>query len=413
MNPEHPSCEFASAEAFDPFDMANPFPFYQQARDKAPIFYSPELNYWIVTRYDDIRIALKDLSIFSSEITGKPMREHAPEIKQILDEGGLQNYSGMSMRMPPDHTRIRGFISKAFTPARIAGLEAPIRARVRQMLAGFQDGKADLVPQLTDDLPALVVFILLGVPDADVPHVKHWAQSRAALTWGNCTKEQQIGLARDMVKYWHYCLELVDKRFEHPQDDLPSDLVRIHNSGDTSISKLEMASICYTMLFAGHETTSNVLAEGLKTLLTYRSNWIELCDNPALIPNAVEEMLRYCPSLFSWRRLVKTKTTLGGVELPAGAHLLLILGSANRDEGHFPRGEVFDIHRKNASEHLSLGHGAKYCLGAPLARLETKIVLEELTAHFPSLRLRAQQDFGYISNTSVRGPRHVWVEWDV
>lgn len=405
-------CDFATAEHFDPFDLADPFPFYAKAREEAPIFYCADIGYWFVTRYQEVRTALRDLATFSSEITGKPLREHSPEIKKILQEGGLIQYSGMSMRMPPDHTRIRSFINKAFTPARIAGLEAPIRGRVRQMLEQFQGGRADLVRQLTDELPALVIFVLLGVPEEDVPQVKQWAQSRTAFTWGNQSEERTKELARDMVKYWQYCLALVDKRFETKGDDLPSDLVRIYESGDRSITRLEMASICYTMLFAGHETTSNVLSEGIKTLLTHRSTWVDLCNDPTLIPNAVEEILRYCPSLFAWRRLVKTDTTLGGVALQSGAHLMLVLGSANRDEAHFQRGEEFQIRREKTSEHLSFGHGVKYCLGAPLARLEVRVVLEELTSRFPSLRLASDQHFDYVPNTSLRGPRHVFIEWD-
>jgi cytochrome P450 len=167
------------------------------------------------------------------------------------------------------------------------------------------------------------------------------------------------------------------------------------------------------MLFAGHETTSNLLAEGIKTLLTHREQWDALCADPALIPGAVEELARYCPSIFAWRRLVRKPTTLAGVDLPAGAQLLLVLGSANRDEQCFHHGETFDIRRENAKHHLTFGHGVKYCLGAPLARLEARIVLEELTRRFPSLRLVPDQQFEYIPNTSFRGPSHVWVEWDV
>ena len=233
-----------------------------------------------------------------------------------------------------------------------------------------------------------------------------------AITWGDLTEEERIWHAHQMVKYWHYCVDLIEKRFVEPQDDLPSDLVRIYQEGDRSITKYEMARVCYTMLFAGHETTSNMLAEGLKTLLTHRKSWEAICADPSLIPNAVEEVLRYCPSIFAWRRLVKKPTTLGEVHLPEGAHLLLVLGSANRDEACFHAGETFDIQRENAKHHLSFGHGVKFCLGAPLARLEGRIVLEELTRRFPSLRLSAGQKFEYVANTSFRGPQHVWVEWD-
>lgn len=402
------------SEAFDPFDLVDPFPFYLKARSEAPVFYSPELDYWIVTRYEDVKAVFKDLTTFSSEITGKPLVPLSPAVQKVFDEGDFGAFSGLSSMMPPDHTRIRSFINKGLTPRRIEKLEEPIRKRTNELVDLFiNEGRADLVRQLTYDLPALVVFMLLGVPDEDVPDVKQWAASRIAITWGDLTEKERIWHAHQMVKYWHYCVKLIEKRFAEPLDDLPSDLVRIYQEGDRSITKYEMARVCYTMLFAGHETTSNLLAEGLKTLLAHRDKWVELCANPAFIPEAVEEVLRYCPSIFAWRRLVKQPTTLSGVDLPAGAHLLLVIGSANRDEACFHAGETFDIHRENAKHHLSFGQGVKFCLGAPLARLEGRVVLEELTRRLPSLRLTPDQTFEYVPNTSFRGPSHLWVEWDV
>lgn len=400
-------------EQYDPFDLVDPFPFYSWARNEAPIFYSPELDYWVVTRYEDIKAVFKDLTTFSAEITGKPLIPLSPAVQKVLDEGGFGTLSGISSTMPPDHTRIRSFINKGLTPRRVEKLEEPIRQRTNELIDLFaHQGRADIVRQLTYDLPALVVFILLGVPDEDVPQVKQWAASRIAITWGDLTEEERIWHAHQMVKYWRYCVELIEKRFVELRDDLPSDLVRIYQEGDRSITKHEMASVCYSMLFAGHETTSNLLAEGIKTILTHRQYWEAICADPSLIPNTVEEILRCCPSIFAWRRLVKKPTTLAGVQLPEGAHLLLVLGSANRDEQCFHDGELFDIHRENAKHHLTFGHGVKYCLGAPLARLEGRIVLEELTRRFPSLRLVAGQKFEYTTNTSFRGPLHVWVEWD-
>ena len=415
MTQIYPQPVSGPTEPYDPFDLVDPFPFYMRARSETPIFYSPELDYWVITRYEDVKTIFKDLETFSSEITGKPLVPLSPAVQKVLDEGNFGSQSGMSALMPPDHTRIRSFINKGFTPRRVASLEDPIRQRTHELIDRFaQEGRADLVRQLTYDLPALVVFMLLGVPDEDTLHVKQWAASRIALTWGDLTEEERIWHAHQMVKYWQYCVDLIEQRFAEPQDDLPSDLVRIYQAGDRSITQYEMARVCYTMLFAGHETTSNLLAEGLKTLLTDRERWAAICADPTLIPNTVEELIRYCPSIFAWRRLVRKPTILSGVTLPAGAHLLLIIGSANRDEACFQAGETFDIQRQNTKHHLSFGHGVKYCLGAPLARLEGRIVLEELSRRFPSLRLRSEgQEFEYPSNTSFRGPSQVWVEWDV
>ncbi len=398
------------AEQFDPLELADPFPFYRYAREQQPTFFKEDLGYWVVTRYDDVKAIFKDLETFSSEISGTPMVQPSAEVKQILHDGGFKVYSGLTGRMPPDHTRIRAFINKAFTSQRVKTLEAPIRKRVTELLDGWQGGRADVVKQLTYDLPALVLFMLLGIPDEDVHDVKEWAYSRIVLQWGG-QGEDLVKHAHNLVKYWKYCNDLIDKRFEKLQDDLPSDLVRIYNAGDKTITRMEMATVCYTLLFAGHETTSHMMSEAIKTLLTRREQWEALCENPAQITQAMEEILRYCPSIFTWRRITTKPVNLGGVDLPARAPLLLAIGSANRDDGMFPDGDAFDIRRANAKEHLTLGFGVKYCLGGPLARAEGRIVLEELTRRFPTLRLAPNQTIEYIPNMMSRGPKHVWVEW--
>ena len=400
------------ADLYDPFDMADPFPFYEHARSEQPIFWNEQLGFWVVTRHEDVKTVLKNLPVYSSRNTGSSLTKHSPAVQKVLDDGGMTITSGMSGRMPPSHTRIRSFINKAFTPRRTRSLEEPVRKRVRELLADFKGGRADLVKQLTYDLPALVVFILLGVPDEDVPDVKRWALARMAFQWGTPTEEEKIELAKDMVNYWQYCLNLIDQRFEELRDDLPSDLVRIYNAGDKSITREEMAAVCYTMLFAGHETTSNALAEGIRVMLTHRHSWESICDDSNLIPRAVDEIMRYCPSIFAWRRITTEPVTLGGVDLPAESPLLLVLGSANRDAACFANSEDFDIMRDDAKEMMTFGHGVKYCLGAPLAKLEARVVLEELTSAFPSLRLAEEQVVKYRPNSAMRGPEAVIVEWD-
>jgi pyruvate,water dikinase len=207
-------------------------------------------------------------------------------------------------------------------------------------------------------------------------------------------------------------LKIVDDRLENPQDDLPSDLVRLNREGDESISRHEIASICYSQLTAGHETTTNLLGNGLKELLAHRSQWEAICADPDLIPNAVEEVLRFGASVFAWRRKAKRAAVVNGIQLPEGANVLLLLGSANRDESNFHDPETLDVLRENAKDHLAFGLGIHYCLGAPLARLQARIVLEELTRRLPGMRLAPDQSFTYAPNTTFRGPQHVRAEWD-
>jgi cytochrome P450 len=402
------------AARFDPFDISDPFPLYAQARAEEPIFFSAAIGYWVVSRYDDIKAIFRDYETFSSEVTQTPYKPRPAEVQQVLEAGGFSGGSGLSGRVPPDHTRLRRFINKAFTPRRVQQLEPFIRATAVRMIEAFaRAGRADLVGQLAYELPALVIFRMLGIPDNDVPSVKAWASSRVLLNFGDRPLDEQVEHALNLVKYWQYCEQLIAERFAHPTDDLPGELVRLYQAGDQSISKHEIVSLCYGQLTAGHETTTNLLGNGLKELLSHPEQWAALCSDASLIPGAVEELLRFGPPVFAWRRKVKRDAEVAGVRLPAGANVLLLLGSANRDAAAFAGAEQLDVRRENAKEHLAFGFGIHYCLGAPLARLEARIVLEELAGRLPGLRLAADQQFSFSPNTSFRGPAHVWAEWDV
>jgi cytochrome P450 len=401
------------ARDFDPFEIGDPFDFYARVREEEPVFFSEQLGYWVVSRYEDIIAIFKDPRTFSSENTQAPYKPWPPEVQRVLDEGDFRAYSGLSARQPPDHTRLRGFINKAFTPRRVATLEPQVRELVVAAIDRISArGHADLAADLARDLPALVIFRLLGIPDEDAPRVKEWAASRIYLNFGDQPLEEQVHHARNLVLYWQYCLELIEQRFEEPRDDLPSDLVRIYRAGDKSISIDEMAGLVYGQLTAGQETTSSLLAEGLKTLLSQRERWEELCVNPGLVTTAVEELLRLSTPVFAWKRRAKRAARIGAVDIPEGAGVLLLLGSANRDQEVFADPATIDLRRENARNHLSFGHGIHFCLGASLARLEASVVLEELTRRLPGLRLVPGQTFDYSSNTSFRAPRNVLAEWD-
>jgi cytochrome P450 len=222
--------------------------------------------------------------------------------------------------------------------------------------------------------------------------------------------DEQIEHAEKLAAYWRYCVALVEARLEQPQDDLTGALAQIYLDGDQSLTIDEIAGLIHTQLFAGHETTTSLLGEGLKELLRQPGRWQELCAEPSLIPNAVEELLRVAPPVFTWRRRTTCPVKVGDVDLDAGANILMLLGSANRDEAVFAHGEQIDLQRENSRAHLSFGHGIHFCLGASLARLEARIVLEELTARFPGMRLVEGQTFTYAHNATFRGPRHVLVE---
>ena len=396
---------------FKPFDLTDPFPFYKQSREEEPIFFNEELGYWVVTRFQDIKDIFFNWQAFASENAQQPLRTILPKAKALMDEGGLVGLSGLSGRIPPDHTRIRKVVSMAFNIPRIKKLEPRIRALAIEMIEKIKpQGEAEIIRELAYDLPAFVIFMLLGVPNEDVQQVKSWAESRLLLTWGDLSEDEQLVHAENMVRYWNYCQALVESRKEDIKDDLPSALVALQREGH-EITDREIAAICYSMLFAGHETTTSLLGNGIRELLKHRESWEAICQNPALIPNAVEEILRFSPSIVTWRRRAKEDIEVGGIPFKNGDNILLVMGSGNRDEAVFTEGNSFNIERPNAAQHLSMGAGIHFCLGAPLAKLEAKVVLEELTQRMPHLKLKPNQLFEFAYNTSFRAPVALEVEW--
>jgi cytochrome P450 len=215
-----------------------------------------------------------------------------------------------------------------------------------------------------------------------------------------------------MSDLFTYVEDFVRGRADDLRDDYTSDLLRIREEDEDALSLEEVTSIIYSLTFAGHETTTNLIANGLRQLLTRREAWNELREDPDLIENAVEEMLRFDTSVSAWRRMATRPIEISGVEVPEEARLLLLLASANRDEEQFDEPDVFDIHRENAGKHLAFSQGIHYCLGAALARLEAGIAFKLLTARMPDLRLASEdQTMEFDPNISFRGPKELWVEW--
>jgi cytochrome P450 len=214
------------------------------------------------------------------------------------------------------------------------------------------------------------------------------------------------------VDYWAYCRALVAAAQEAPGDNLPGDMVRMQREG-AEISDDEIAGVLYSVLFAGHETTTTLLANAMREVLLNRDRWEELKANPDKWTAATEEFLRFSPSIVAWRRRALADAEIGGVAIPKGADILLLLGSANRDDRVFENPDVLDIDRANARNHLSFGYGIHFCLGQQLSKLEFGIAMRELARRLPSLRLAPEQEFSFARTTSFRIPTALHLEWDI
>lgn len=398
---------------YQPFEQKNPFPAYAELREEAPIFFDDRINLWVVSRYDDMKAVFDDWETFSSQNAQAPVRERGPQAKQIMEDGGFTAYSGLSARIPPEHTRIREIAQKAFTPRRFKVMEPEIRANVVSRLDSMvarEDRNGDMFRDLAYEIPTITILTLIGADLAKLDDYKRWSDSRSAMTWGDLSNEEQIPHAHNLVEYWQECQSLVARAKEDGGDNLTADIVTAQAEG-AEISDHEIASLLYSLLFAGHETTTTLIANCFRLLTGHREQWQALVENPKTIPAAIEEVLRYSGSIVAWRRKATRDAEVAGQQISQGEGLLLLMGSANRDTAHFEDPETFDIARSNAREHLSFGFGIHYCLGNKLAKLQAKICLEEATQRIPSLQLDDDADIGFRKNLSFRVPTSVPVTW--
>jgi len=398
---------------FDPLSgqyLADPYPYLSGVREEGPVFYSPAVDMWVITRYDDIRNVFKDPATFSASVGQQPVFPITEEARSILLDG-FHASPVMSDCDPPKHTRIRAHNMKGFSARRTAMLEPRVWAKATELVDAIEPGRVDLVSALTYPLPAYMIFSFIGFPDEDMDQIKRWSGNRMIFSWGRPSPTEQRQIATNMAAYFRYCEAFVAERAKSPVDDFTSDLVRIHQEDPEALSLDDIVNVAYGLSFAGHETTTNFTSNVIRQLLVHREQWAAVCADRALIDAAVEETLRFDSSIIAWRRITTRPVTVGGVDLPAGAKVMLLLGAADRDPRQFSRPEEFDIHRSDARTHLAFGKGIHFCLGASLARMEARIVLDLLTRRVPDLQLVADQELTFPANISFRGPNRLLVDW--
>ncbi len=408
--------------AWSPLDddyLADPYPIAARLRDDHPVFYADALGYVVVTRMDDIEHVFTHPEVFASSNVQDPVFPLAPEAAEILAAPDFDPVAVMSNRQEPDHARIRVYTRQGFGNRRLKTLEDYMRRRAEELVDAMLAGAppAEYVRAIAFPLPAEIVFRFIGFAPEDDRMIKSWCVNRRAFSWGKPTAAEQAEIARGMLDYWRYCRRFVAQRRDDRQDDFTSELLDAHDAdpdpdNGTGISYREVESVVYGISFAGHDPVTALLCNTLRCLLPRRDQWDALVADPALARNAVEETLRYESSQISWRRVTTRPTALAGVDLPAGTRVFLNFAAANRQPELFPEPDTFDLHRDNAGHHISFGKGIHFCLGAGLARMEARIVLELLAERVPSLRLVPDQRLEFFPNITFRGPERLWVEWD-
>ncbi len=375
----------------DPAINADPFPSFSRLRREDPVHWSPAMKAWIVTRYEEVkRVALDNASISADRLTpffaADPARRPAayPSLMRYLNQW-------MVFKDPPDHTRLRRLFNKVFTPGAVEALRPNVESIVGLLLDGMAakakaGERVDWIADFAYPLPALVIMDLLGVPRADLARVKEWSDEIAlfigtAQVAGDKYARAEAG-ARAMADYFR---SLVDARAAAPAADMISRLVLARDEQD-ALSADEVIGTCILLLFAGHETTTNLIGNGLLYSLRFRGQWERLKAEPALLESAIEEWLRFDGPSGAVARVVARDLSFGRKEMKRGQRVFAFVNAANRDPDAFPAAEEFDIGRR-ANPHLTFGHGIHFCLGAPLARLEARIAAQRLAERFPDIRL--------------------------
>jgi cytochrome P450 len=398
---------------FDPLAPAqreNPFDVLAAARREQPVFFADALGLWVVTRHEDVLTVLKDHRTFSSAGALKSSPAPLPpEVVEILGDG----YPEMPYIIeldPPLHDRIRGLVTKAFTPRRIASLEPRIAAIASDLIDGFErDGRADVIERFAWPLPLRVLGELVGVPEGDLEQLHRWG-----LDWLLVQQQQpldrQLELARGVVAMQRYFVDLVERRLEAPTDDLVGAMVAARGEIDPPLDAVEIAGLPLDLMVAGHVTVTRAIGSTLGRMFTDPRLRDDLLD-PQRLPAAIEEILRLESPAQGLFRVTTRETELGGVTLPAGARVMAHFASANRDGCVFAAADDYDPLRADLGKHVAFGKGIHFCIGAPLGRLELGVALPLLLRRLPGLRPgagRAEREEVFFA----RGFRTLPVEWE-
>ena len=361
---------------YDPYDRgidADPYPVYSRLREEAPLYYNEPHDFYAVSRFDDVQRGLVDKETFSSA-RGSVLEFIKADIEM---PPGVVIFED-----PPQHTAHRGLLSRVFTPKRMHALEPKVRefcARALDPLVGA--GRFDFVADLGAQVPMRTIGMLLGVPESDQEEARNRADAALRTDPG-----EPMDVAAENMGESDFFAEFIEWRAQHPSDDIMSELLFAEFEDETGttrrLTRDEVLIYVSVVSGAGNETTNRLIGWMGKVLADHPEQRRELVEDRALVPNAIEELLRFEPPTPHVARYVTRDVELYGTTVPAGSALMCLSGSANRDDRQYPDAERFDIHRE-MGQHLTFGYGIHYCLGAALARLEGRVALDEVLARFP------------------------------
>lgn len=384
--------------------LLDPSPWYKMMRTSSPVFHDPRGS-WHVFLYPDVEKVLTQFSAYSSKFGYNEVAEEgtAMESSEALIMGSMVTVD------PPYHTKLRNIVSRSFFPKAMEAMEPRVKEIAAQFLVGMEEsmkrsGSADFVTEFTEPLPVTVISEMLGIPAKDRVKFKHWSDVQIGSSGVDRATQKQA-----TMELSHYLKEIIAERQKNPKDDLISAIATSEVDGE-KLTLQETVSFCVLLLVAGNETTTNLLGYAVRLFAKY-GTMQELHEKPAMIPGAIEEVLRFASPVRAMVRISLKDSELSGHKIAAGQSILAWIGSANRDEAIFTDADRFDIAR-SPNRHIAFGHGIHYCLGAPLARLESKVALQLLAERYSGVRISVSDDkLVPIKNDIVGGVRHLPVEF--
>ena len=370
----------------------DPYPAFHRLRAEDPVHWSDAWGGWVLTRYDDIEKVLRDFRRFTKAGHVTKALDDLPQ--DVLAKIGplRQNFSvGMPQTDPPEHTRVRGLISKAFTPAIVESMGERIQALVDELIDSVaQKGEMDLIADFAFPLPAIVVAEMLGFPTKDLDRIKAWSDGIVSFHGSGRPDPQRVLRSNDaLVEMRDWLRELFEERRRQPKDDLVSHLVAVEEEAEM-LTETELVATCITLLTAGHETTTGLITNGMLALLHHPDQRELLEENPDLIESAVDEFLRYDPPFQRTWRLTTEDIEMRGKRIRKGQVVSQMLGAASRDPERFTDPDRFDITRPDTT-HFAFGFGVHYCLGASLAHREAEIAIPTLLRRLPGLKMAVDE----------------------
>jgi len=378
----------------------NPYPYYAYLRRHAPVYQVEGIGWWAITRYDDVLSVLRNSETFSSAIM----------MAAVMGEFNFAPEAIIGMD-PPAHTRLRKLVNRAFTPRLVASLESRIREITKNLVAPMRTaGEFDLMAQLANPLPVVVIAEILGVEPARWDDFKEWTNAIVLAMGGQVAEDQRDYVRRNISALQTYIRDMIAERRKAPRNDLITALIRAEEENQVLTSE-EVFNLAIFLLASGNENTTHPIGNGVLAPLAHPAELAKVQEKPALLPNMVEEILRHSGPVQTLSRLTTREVELSGTSIPAGSVLLPLYAAANRDERRFPDPDRFDITR-DAEGHLGFGYGIHFCLGAPLARLEARVVFEELLFNCPPF-VRTEAPVVRGEGVMIHGPKTLPLRFDV